>query len=406
MDSWKKKFAVIWSGQLFSILSSAIVQFAIVLWLSFETKSAEVLSFAMIAALLPQTLIGPFVGVFVDRWSRKRTMILADTFVAFCSAVLALLFYLDCVEIWHIYVLLAFRSVGSAFHNPAMEASVPLLAPESELLRVSGINQVIYSICNIAGPALGAVFMTSFDMTYVLMFDVAGALIACTSLLFVVIPNPEKKAEDEDRHVLREMKEGFNVVYRQPGLKWMMMLSIIVTFFLMPVATLFPLMTLNHFNGNAFEMSLVEVIWGVGMLLGGGILSVWKFKGRKTVLINASYVVLGLTFLFSGVLLHSGFIYFVILTAIAGVSAPFFHGPFTSLLQIYIHSSYLGRVFSLLGSASMLPSMIGLAATGYIADTIGVANSFIISGAVITLVGLYSFFVKPIRLLEEGTRNL
>lgn len=324
MDSWKKKFAVIWSGQLFSILSSAIVQFAIVLWLSFETKSAEVLSFAMIAALLPQTLIGPFVGVFVDRWSRKRTMILADTFVAFCSAVLALLFYLDCVEIWHIYVLLAFRSVGSAFHNPAMEASVPLLAPESELLRVSGINQVIYSICNIAGPALGAVFMTSFDMTYVLMFDVAGALIACTSLLFVVIPNPEKKAEDEDRHVLREMKEGFNVVYRQPGLKWMMMLSIIVTFFLMPVATLFPLMTLNHFNGNAFEMSLVEVIWGVGMLLGGGILSVWKFKGRKTILINASYVVLGLTFLFSGVLPHSGFIYFVILTAIAGVSAPFF----------------------------------------------------------------------------------
>ena len=63
-------------------------------------------------------------------------------------------------------------------------------------------------------------------------------------------------------------------------------------------------------------------------------------------------------------------------------------------------------MFSLLGSASMLPSMIGLAATGYIADTIGVANSFIISGAVITLVGLYSFFVKPIRLLEEGSRNL
>ncbi|MBN2661664.1 MAG: MFS transporter [Tannerellaceae bacterium] len=401
MESWKKKFAVIWSGQLFSILSSAIVQFAIVLWLSFETKSAEVLSFAMIAALLPQTLIGPFVGVFVDRWSRKRTMILADSFVAFCSAVLALLFYLDSVEIWHIYALLAFRSVGSAFHNPAMEASVPLLAPESELLRVSGINQVIYSICNIAGPALGAVFMTSFDMTYVLMFDVVGAIIACGSLLFVFIPNPEKKSEETERDVLREMREGFNVVYEKIGLRRMMMISITVTFFLMPVATLFPLMTLNHFNGNAFQMSLVEVIWGVGMLVGGAILSIWKFKVRKTTLINASYVVLGLTFLFSGVLPESGFVYFVILTALAGVSAPFFHGPFTSLLQIYIHPSYLGRVFSLLGSVSMLPSMVGLAATGYIADTIGVANSFIISGAVITVAGIYSFFIKTIRSLEQ-----
>jgi len=404
MESWKKKFAVIWSGQLFSILSSAIVQFAIVLWLSFETKSAEVLSFAMIAALLPQTMIGPFVGVFVDRWSRKRTMILADSFVAFCSAVLALLFYLDCVEIWHIYALLAFRSVGSAFHNPAMEASVPLLAPESELLRVSGINQVIYSICNIAGPALGAVFMTSFDMTYVLMFDVVGAIIACSSLLFVFIPNPEKKSEETERDVLREMREGFNVVYEKIGLRRMMMISITVTFFLMPVATLFPLMTLNHFNGNAFQMSLVEVIWGVGMLVGGAILSIWKFKVRKTTLINASYVVLGLTFLFSGVLPESGFVYFVILTALAGVSAPFFHGPFTSLLQIYIHPSYLGRVFSLLGSVSMLPSMVGLAATGYIADTIGVANSFIISGAVITVAGIYSFFVKTIRSLEQESR--
>ncbi len=401
MESWKKKFAVIWSGQLFSILSSAIVQFAIVLWLSFETKSAEVLSFAMIAALLPQTLIGPFVGVFVDRWSRKRTMILADSFVAFCSAVLALLFYLDCVEIWHIYALLAFRSVGSAFHNPAMEASVPFLAPESELLRVSGINQVIYSICNIAGPALGAVFMTSFDMTYVLMFDVVGAIIACGSLLFVFIPNPEKKSEETERDVLREMREGFNVVYEKIGLRRMMMISITVTFFLMPVATLFPLMTLNHFNGNAFQMSLVEVIWGVGMLVGGAILSIWKFKVRKTTLINASYIVLGLTFLFSGVLPESGFVYFVILTALAGVSAPFFHGPFTSLLQIYIHPSYLGRVFSLLGSVSMLPSMVGLAATGYIADTIGVANSFIISGAVITVAGIYSFFIKTIRSLEQ-----
>ena len=169
----------------------------------------------------------------------------------------------------------------------------------------------------------------------------------------------------------------------------------------MPVATLFPLMTLNHFNGNAFQMSLVEVIWGVGMLIGGAILSIWKFKVRKTTLINASYVVLGLTFLFSGVLPESGFVYFVILTALAGVSAPFFHGPFTSLLQIYIHPSYLGRVFSLLGSVSMLPSMVGLAATGYIADTIGVANSFIISGAVITVAGIYSFFIKTIRSLEQ-----
>ena len=75
MNNWKKKFIIIWTGQLFSILSSSIAQFSIVLWISLKTGSAEVLSFATIAALLPQALLGPFAGVFVDRWNRKWTMI-------------------------------------------------------------------------------------------------------------------------------------------------------------------------------------------------------------------------------------------------------------------------------------------------------------------------------------------
>ena len=69
-----------------------------VLWIGMETGSAEVLSYAAIAGLLPQILLGPMAGVFVDRWNRKWTMIGADSFVALCSAVIALLFYLDMVD--------------------------------------------------------------------------------------------------------------------------------------------------------------------------------------------------------------------------------------------------------------------------------------------------------------------
>ena len=118
MNNWKKVFAIIWTGQFFSILTSSIVNFAIILWLSFETKSAEVLAFAAIAAMLPQSVLGLFTGIFIDRWKRKRVMILADSFIAFCTLILAVLFYLDIAKIEHIYILLALRSVGSAFHMP------------------------------------------------------------------------------------------------------------------------------------------------------------------------------------------------------------------------------------------------------------------------------------------------
>ena len=184
MNNWKKVFAIIWTGQFFSILTSSLVNFAIILWLTFETKSAETLAFATIAAMLPQGILGMFSGVFIDRWSRKKIMILSDSFIAFCTLILAFLFYFEQAEVWQIYLLLALRSIGSAFHAPSMQASIPLLAPESQLLRIAGINQMINSACNIAGPALGALAITTLAMPVVLMLDVIGAVLACILVSF------------------------------------------------------------------------------------------------------------------------------------------------------------------------------------------------------------------------------
>lgn len=319
MENWKKKFVIIWSGQLFSILSSAIVGYSVMFWLSIETKSAEVLAFAVLATLLPQAVLGPVAGVYVDRWKRKWTMIAADSFVAFCSLALGLLFYFDMAELWLIYTLMSLRSVGNAFHSPAMQAAIPMLAPKSELMRIAGVNQALHSVSSIAGPALGAVFITVLDMTAVMLVDVLGAVIACTALLFVAIPDPVRAKVEKGRSVIREMREGLFEVGKHKGLAWLMAISISVTFFLMPVSILFPLMTVNHFGGNTYQMSLVEVVWGAGMLAGGIMIGLWKIKLRKVILINASYLVLGVYFLISGLLPSDRFAWFAALTIIGGL---------------------------------------------------------------------------------------
>lgn len=327
MNNWKKKFIIIWTGQLFSILSSSIAQFSIVLWISLKTGSAEVLSFATIAALLPQALLGPFAGVFVDRWNRKWTMIGADSFVALCSGVIALLFYLDIIELWHIYLLLMLRSVGGAFHTPAMKSSVPLLAPEKELMRIAGINQAIQSICNIGGPALGAILLLAFDMSLVMLLDVLGAIIACTALLFVYIPNP-KQENTSAKNVLYDMRDGFNVIMRNKGVSWVMVTEVLVTFFVMPMVALMPLMTLKNFSGTAYQVSLIETLFGAGMLAGGALLGVWNPKIRKTLLIAISYFLLGAALTFCGILPADGFVLFAALTVAQGIVVPFFFRAF------------------------------------------------------------------------------
>ena len=405
MNNWKRVFAIIWTGQFLSILTSSIVNFAIVLWLSLETGLAEVLAFATIAALLPQSVLGLFTGIFIDRWKRKRVMILADSFIAFCTLILAILFYFDLARIGHIYVLLALRSVGSAFHMPAMQASVPLLAPKSELIRIAGINQIIQSVCNIAGPALAGLFITVMKMTSILMLDVIGAAFACISLAFVFIPDPPHEEGEKKVHLWREAKEAITEVRHHKGLPWLFVISVLGTFFIMPVGVLFPLMTLQHFAGNTFQVSMIEVAWVGGALLGGAMLGLKKYHWNEILLINCMYVLLGLSFLFSGLLPVSGYIGFVVLTAFGGISGSLYFASFTTVVQTRVDPAVMGRVFSFYMSLSMLPSMIGLLSTGFLADSIGIGNTFIISGIILCLIGASSFFIPSLNELKNSFRR-
>lgn len=403
-QTWKKTFGIIWAGQFLSLVSSSAVNFAIIIWLSLEIGSAEVLAWAAIAGMLPQAVIGPIAGVFVDRWDRKRTMIFADAFVALCTAVMAVNFMMGNESLALIYVVLAFRSVGSAFHMPAMQASIPLLAPKDELLRIAGINQVIQSISTVAGPALGALAITLLPIGHVLWLDIAGALIAVTSLFFVSIPRQrqEGKVAQGVSDVIREIKMGLSDITGDRGLTMLFLYSVMVTFFVMPVAVLFPLLTTTHFGGGKWEMSVIEIIWGVGMLVGGGVLGAFKPAISKVVLINIMYVFMGAALSLSGYISSEMFILFVVLTGIGGVSLSVFNASFTTILQEQIPSERLGRVFSMYYSLAMFPSIIGLLGTGFLADTIGINWTFIILGLAIVIVGLVSFLTPS--LMELGRR--
>ncbi|MRS05838.1 MFS transporter [bacterium] len=290
MEHWKKVFTIIFTGQLFSTLSSYVVAYAVIFWLSVETRSAEVLAYATIASLLPQMVLGLFTGVFVDRWNRKRTMIFADLFIAVCTLVLASLFWITEPKVFYVYLLLMMRSAGMAFHVPAMQASVPLLAPQDQRMKIAGINNMIHSISTIASPALAALLISLFELQWILLIDVAGAIIGISTLLMVHIPDPEKK-EHVQPHLGRELLEGLKEIYSKPGLLWLFILALTAMFFIMPVAALFPLMTLEHFKGTTYMMSIVEIAWGVGMLIGGAPNRFKKSIKNKSVVFKLSSII-------------------------------------------------------------------------------------------------------------------
>lgn len=396
---WFRTYLYIWAGQFVSMLTSYAVHFAVIIWLSLEHQSAEVLAFAGIAGLLPQALIGPFAGVFIDRWDRRKVMILADAFIAVCAFAMVFVLRNENADLFWIYLLLACRSVGNAFHSPAIQAIAPLIVPEKELLRVSGINQMLQSVSTIAGPAVGTLAITYFPISEVLYLDIIGAAVAIISLLFVSIPHLKTEGGSSISAVFTELKQGFHAIYINKGLAFLFLYAMIATFFIMPVAVMFPLLTTGHYGGGKWEMSIVEIVWGVGMLVGGSVLGVTRVNTPKVILVNAMHIVLGLTFVLSGWFPVSWFIGFVVMTTLGGVAMSIFSAAFMTTIQEEVSPNMLGRVFSLYFSIAILPSMIGLLFTGLIAEMIGVANAFLISGAFVIAVGVASFFTPVLMRL-------
>ncbi|MVZ61853.1 MFS transporter [Sphingobacterium humi] len=405
--NWFKTYLFIWIGQFISLLTSSAVNFAVIMWLSLSYKSAEILAYAAIAGLLPQALIGPFAGVYIDRWDRKKVMIFADAFIASCTFVMTFILKEGDINLYLLYSIMALRSIGSAFHSPAMQAIAPLLVPEDKLLRVSGVNQMLQSISSIAGPALGALAIAAFPINKVLYLDIIGACLAICSLLFVQIPNPKReRVSGSIKQVWRDLKLGFYAIHQNKGLNRMFLYAMLATVAIMPVAIMFPILTIEHFKGAELEMSIVESIWGVGMLLGGTVLSAFKLSFRKIVLVNAMHILLGLTFVLSGLLSADAFYLFVLVTGLGGMGMSIFSAAFMTIIQEEVAPEMLGRVFSLYFSFAILPSLVGLLFAGNIADSLGVATAFIIAGIFMVGIGLLSFLTPSLMTLGNGvTQN-
>jgi len=386
--NWKKAFAFIFSGQLFSILTSSMVQFSIIWHLTETTQSAVVLTIAGLVGFLPQAVLGPFIGVWLDRWNRKLTMIVADSAIAFFSLILGLYFYLGEPSLAFVYLILMIRSIASAFHAPAFQSAIPLLAPEDQLTRVAGWQQMVFSFSNVIGPALGIAVYSATSLGVVLFLDVAGALIANVMLLFVKFNQPKREVQ-EAPHFLQEFKLGWRTFIKVKPIVIITIATAIFSIVFMPLATLFPFMTLSHFERGGYSASLVEAVFSIGMIAGGVVLSVAASKWKDITYIWLSLVMIGLTSVISGVISKEGFYVFVIMSFLMGAAAPFFNGPYMAMIQKAYDPAMLGRVISLVTSVMLLSSPIGLLMAGPIVDRFGIQVWFFWAGVVTILTGIF-----------------
>ena len=403
---WQIPFFSIWTGQAFSLVGSRVAQFALIWWLTKLTGSATVLATASLAALVPDILLGPLAGAYVDRWNRRIVMIVADSLIALASLWLALLFWTGAIEVWHVYVIMVVRSVGGAFHWPAMQASTSLMVPNKHLSRVAGLNQAMKGALNIVGPPLGALLLELVPLHGVMMVDVGTAMLAVLPLLVVQVPQPRRKdlasGKEGKPSIWVDMREGLEYIRHWRGLMVLIGFALVFKLALTPAFSLLPLLVSEHFQGEAAQLSMLESVAGVGIVAGGLILSVWGGFRRKIFTSMTGMIVLGLGFVVLGLAPSTLFWMALGSVFVIGLMLPMVDGPFMAILQGTVSPEMQGRVFTIISSLFSISSPIGLAIAGPVSDALGLQVWYVTAGVLCAASGLAGFLVPSIVHIEEN----
>jgi len=170
------------------------------------------------------------------------------------------------MEIWHVYLVIVARSVGGAFHGPAIGASTTMLVPKNHLTRIAGLNQSMTGAIQVFGPAIGATPISFMSLHGVMLVDLATAAFAVLPLLFFWIPQPEPETLKEGDRLRTSLRVAMHFVWQKRGIVYISALAGFMNFVINPVFVLLPLLVTEHFQGGALQLGWLQAASGPASL--------------------------------------------------------------------------------------------------------------------------------------------
>ncbi|MGH3353676.1 MAG: MFS transporter [Nocardioides sp.] len=387
-DRWKRNVLVFLGGQMVSSLGSMIVGYAVMWHLTVETGSATVLTLSVAAGMLPQALVSVFGGVWADRHSRKMLIIGADTAIAAATLVLALLMLSGVGDLWTIFVAMAVRSALAGIQGPAVNAMLPQIVPAEQLMRVNGAQQAIQSGMMLFAPAVAAAIYASTDLVAVFFIDVVTAVIGV--LLLLLIPVARMVRPTEPASYFGDLVAGVRYVRGNASVRWVMVLVAVVMFMAGAPAHLTPLMITRSFGDEIWMLSVNELFWSVGMLVGGAMMAVFgpKVKRRVRLMVAAS---IGVGVLVVGLGASTSFWMFSVAGLVICILFQTLLVPATTVLQEQVADSMRGRVFGFYGIVISVAMPVSMIVFGPLADRFAVESVMILAGVLLLVCVLGMF---------------
>jgi MFS family permease len=392
----QRNFALLWTAGLISITGDWVLFIGLPIYVYQLTQSTLATSVMFIAGMLPRLLLGSIAGVFVDRWDRRRTMVIANLMLGL--GLLPLLLVRSVEQVWIVYLVQFFEASVSRFFAPAEGALLPTLVSKEYLVPANALNSLNNNLARLIGPAVGGLIAGVFSLAGVAVVDMISFWVAALLIAAIRIPSaqivpvnePTPRLSQLFGRVWQEWKEGLQVIWREPRL---FRLFLIVTIPMIGegiFSTLIVVFVSQVLNGGETTLGYLMSAQAVGGIIGS------LFVGQITKgmplyrLMGISAILFGLIdlALFNYPAFIPGLALGLLLMAIVGVPGIGYVTGLSTMLQTSAPDAYLGRVLGAFYTTAALLGLLGTMLAGYLGERLPVVSILNVQGLGYVIAGV------------------
>ena len=390
-------------SKLVSSFGAQVYSFAISFYILQLTGSATSFAANLICSILPRTLVAPFAGYAADKYSRKMIVIVAQIATTIAIGGLLIVSLTAGLSLVAIYTTTVILSLTSLFSGVTFSSSITGLVDEARIQKAMSLNQMSISFAAIGSPAVGGLLYGTVSMpVFLIMYLVASiiAVILESTMNFNLFAKRKEIVEGEEKEpMLQSMKAGFNYAMKQPLLKILIVISLLINFLFGAFQVGYSFILIEKLKIGAQHFGFTEGAFAIGMLL----LSIY-FSARKELkypfLVSKwSIVTLGVIMgaIAIPLLINMSYVvtvgFYILLMFVFGASMIVTNTPLQVMMQKMIEDDYKGRVFSILETGAMALMPVGMVLFGFLYDVLPAQIILIVSS--VLLIGVMLIMARP-----------
>lgn len=388
-----RHYLALWLGQTVSFIGDYFNWIAIPIIVERLTGSTLMVGLTVMSNALPALVLGPVAGVFVDRWDRKRTMVVSDLLRALL--VLLCLTVRTADQVWVFYVVGFLMSCVSRFFFPAQSAVLPLIVPDKDdLLAANGLMQIVQTAGLLIGPALAGFAIAAWGEQAAFLVDSLTFFVSAAAILTMTVPKSVDEQSERASNVAAvwaELREGTSFLIGSSVMVGVLICMTVVMLGVGVINVLWVPFLQRIFEVGPKGIGMVDSAQGLGMVVGGVLLGFFTARFSKRSLISWSVMLIGVSI--GGMGFSPAFGYLLAFSVVLGVALVPAQSALMTIMQLAVPDLKRGRVSGAMNALTTFASLVSMAAAAALSEWTGLRPMYVIAGLIVIAAGVLGFVV-------------